>query len=646
MIFQNRKHAGHLLAKKLDGFKGKNNIVLALPRGGVPVAAEIAAALDSPLEVLVVRKIGAQEDPDLAVGALCESSEPLWNEYFLSRFDLKPSDISEAVSFEKDRIRQQIEIFRDGRPLPNLKGKNIILVDDGLATGMTMSAAIGYLRQKSVADIVIAVPVAATSAIRKLRNQVAAAVALEERVDLNSVGYWYQDFSQVSNQEVLRLLKKNHQQATVLRNLDPSNQLDEAIENEMIAIRKDADLDGLIQSLKNNRVVMLGESSHGTKEFYEMRMRISQRLIAEHGFKFIAVEGDWPDASRLHQYIQTGAGGSAKAVLLRNHRWPTWMWANQETIHLAEWMRKHQAGFYGLDIYSLFESMNEVIGYIKKTEPNQLADFEKRYSCFDPFAGDEIAYARSLLQYAPGCEREVLQNLKVLLSRRIDESVKDSDALFNSQQNAITVANAESYYRAMLSGDASSWNIRDSHMLDTLDRLLERGGEGAKAVVWAHNSHIGDYRATDMEAAGYVNLGGLARQNYGSDNVALVGFGTYDGEVLAAAAWGRPEQVMSLPPAIPESYEHYFHKVAVKHHLNEFYILLEDRTHSPFAKPRGHRAVGVVYDPRHELRGNYVPTELSKRYDAFVFIDHTQALHSLHSVFATGEVPETWPSGQ
>lgn len=423
-------------------------------------------------------------------------------------------------------------------------------------------------------------------------------------------------------------------------------QLENAIVNSLIALRTEDDLDFLVQSIKDKRVVMLGESSHGTEEFYQIRSEISKRLIQDYGFKFIAVEGDWPDAYRLNKYIQTGQGGSAKNVLMQNHRWPTWMWANEEVVKLAEWMKKNKAGFYGLDVYSLFESIDEVVNYLKKNEPDLAQEMSRRYSCFDPFVGDEISYARSLLRYPPGCESEVLLNLKKLLEIRVKNWAQDGDELFSSQQNARVVANAEAYYRAMIHADDSSWNVRDGHMMDTLDRLLERAGEGAKAIVWAHNTHIGDYRATDMKDAGYVNIGGLARQIYGDENVGLVGFGTYEGEVLAGPAWGAPEQVMPLPAAQAESYEYAFHRAAERKNVSQFFLLFENNKQTPFAKTLGHRAVGVVYDPKHEKRGNYVPTELSKRYDVFVFVDRTHALKSLHAASVRGEFPETWPTGQ
>lgn len=352
-----------------------------------------------------------------------------------------------------------------------------------------------------------------------------------------------------------------------------------------------------------------------------------------------------PDAHRLNKYIQTGEGENARSVLMKSHRWPTWMWANEDIVKLAEWMKNKGSSFYGLDIYSLFESIDEVNKYLKNNYPDLAKEVEQRYACFDPFERDEIAYARSLIKYPIGCEGAVLQNLQKLLKMRIKNIGSNGDELFNTKQNAHTIANAEAYYRSMLSADPSSWNIRDGHMMETLDRLLERAGEGAKAIVWAHNTHIGDYRATDMKEHGYANLGGLARLSYGEENVALVSFGSYQGEVLAGAAWGGPEIIMPLPPAHDKSFESYFHKVALKQRTNQFYLIMKENTHSALSLKLGHRAVGVVYNSQHESRGNFVPTELSKRYDSFIFIDKTHALKSLHSVAVRGEFPETWPSG-
>ncbi len=421
--------------------------------------------------------------------------------------------------------------------------------------------------------------------------------------------------------------------------------IESVLRDSVQALRNPKDLAPLIERLKNKRVVMLGEASHGTHEYYQMRRILSQKLIEEHGFRFIAVEGDWPDAERLHQYIQSGQGQNARSVLLRNHRWPTWMWANEDIVRLAEWMHTRNAGFYGLDVYSLFDSISEVLRYYRNYQPDLAQEISRRYACFEPFQFDEISYTRSLIHDPAGCEQEVLLNLQKTLKLRVQNIEVHSNALFSAQQNARIIANAESYYRAMLGGDASSWNVRDGHMMETLDNLLEREGESAKAIVWAHNTHVGDYRATDMKAGGYINIGGLARQSYGEDNVALVGFGSFEGEVLAGRTWGAPEEVMKLPQAPAGTYEHHFHQVAQEMKANRLYLDLTEHAHGPLAHTRGHRAVGVVYNPAHEVRGNYVPTELSRRYDHFIFVDRTTALKSLHGFSVKGEFPETWPSG-
>lgn len=672
MIFQNRKHAGELLANKLLKYKSttkdttksttQNVVVLALPCGGVPLAVEIAKSLQAPLDVLIVRKIGAPFNAELAVGAICENEEPIFNMQALSKAGLEPDDMKPIADSEKKEVQRQINVFRQGRGLIDTAGKTAIIVDDGLATGATLKAAIKYLKKKGVSHLVVAVPVAPSGSARVIREKVDEFIILEERQDLFSVGQWYKDFSQISDKEVLVFLnsqpgiKSSQEAKSSGRDLAAEN-LKKSIAKAMIKIGKEDDFDLLIASVKEARVVMLGEATHGTLEYYRVRAQISQRLIKDHGFKFIAVEGDWPDAYRLHQYIQTGKGGNARSVLMHNHRWPTWMWANEEIVKLAEWMRNTGAGFYGLDVYSLFESIDMVTKYLKKNYPKLAEEIERRYACLASFEGDEIAYAKSLVKYPAGCENEVLLNLQELLKIRLEDmtanSRQNSDELFAAKQNAHIIANAEAYYRSMLRADASAWNIRDGHMMETLDRLLENSGEGGKAIVWAHNTHIGDYRATDMKSEGYINLGGLARLSYGNENVALVGFGSYQGKVLAASTWDGPEKIMDLSPAQEESYENYFHKVAVENKTNQFYILLNKGNQDLLVQLSGkqlkhrlkHRAIGVVYNPIQEFRGNYVPTDLTKQYDSFIFIDKTHALKSLYTVYAHGEFPETWPTG-
>ena len=407
------------------------------------------------------------------------------------------------------------------------------------------------------------------------------------------------------------------------------------------------DLHSLAERIAENRVVMLGEATHGSSEFYSYRAILSEILIREYGFDFVAVEGDWPDASRLRRYTKNGEGKDARSALKQIQRWPRWMWANEEAVSFAEVLRYHQCGFYGLDVYSLYESITEVMRYLEKVNPQLASRVGERYDCLNRFKGNEIAYTQSLLGGEKGCEEEVVSSLEDLLCMRVELENDDGELLFDTQQNARVVKNAEKYYHTMLQGGVESWNVRDHHMQDTLEQLLDHYGPKSKAIVWAHNTHVGDYRATDMLADGYVNLGGLARQQFGSKNVALVGFGTYQGSVVAAHAWGAREEIMKIPPAKQGSLEDYCHQVALKLGSNNYYLYFDDELRDgPLTTVLGHRAVGVVYNPIHENRSQYVPTIVTERYDAFVHIDRTQALQSLAGKNQHGVIPETWPAGQ
>jgi erythromycin esterase len=439
-------------------------------------------------------------------------------------------------------------------------------------------------------------------------------------------------------------------------NLTPENSnldlISRAVERQALPLRDKKDLKLLLQRLSSAKIVMLGEASHGTQEFYEWRRLISQELIAHHGFHFIAVEGDWPACYQLNRFVKGEIPGNAKDALSNFQRWPTWMWANTDIIELAHWLRYHnqevgsidQAGFYGLDVYSLFESIEEVLKQCEKLSPTLAAKIRDRYECFEAFNRDERFYAKSLSNFPEGCEDEVLNNLRDLLQLRVDK-IRQSESLFDAQQNARIVANAESYYRAMVLGGEDSWNIRDRHMMDTLDSLLKHSGPDSKAIVWAHNTHIGDYRATDMVTQGQVNIGGLAREKYGNSQVQLVGFSTYEGKTTASRAWNGPTLSTTVPPAMLGSYEAVFHQVAKRSRMDNFILPLRDKSEEALARVLGHRAIGVVYNPLTERYGNYVPTSLSNRYDAMIFLDHTHALTALPQKFNRKDIPETWPQG-
>jgi erythromycin esterase-like protein len=430
-------------------------------------------------------------------------------------------------------------------------------------------------------------------------------------------------------------------------------QLAEFVRDLALPLRGAADLDPLLERIGVARSVLLGEASHGTAEYYEWRAVLSRRLILEKGFSFIAVEGDWPDCYRVNRYVKgmTGAGGSAREVLHAFERWPTWMWANEEIIVLAEWLREHndalpedqRVGFFGLDVYSLWESLYAIMRYLHETDPAALPAAWKAFRCFEPYGEDVQRYARATRFVPNTCEKEVVHLLAELRRKATEYRVGGGEAFFQAEQNALVLKNAEAYYRAMVQGGPESWNVRDRHMTETLERLMKHHGPAAKAIVWEHNTHVGDARFTDMAEEGMVNVGELARERFGGEGVVLVGFGAYLGSVIAGREWEAPMEEMLVPPAREGSWEDVMHRAGEDDKL----LLFDAASRSgPMLAGRGHRAIGVVYHPEFERYGNYVPTVLPRRYDAFLYLDETHALHPLHlPVRHEGEVAETYPTG-
>lgn len=426
----------------------------------------------------------------------------------------------------------------------------------------------------------------------------------------------------------------------------------DGVREHALPLNDEGDLEPLLERIGDARIVLLGEASHGTHEYYVWRDRISRRLIAEKGFRFIAVEGDWPDCYTVNTFAKgrDDFGASAREVLHAFARWPTWMWANREVVELAGWLRDfnrdrpeaEKAGFYGLDVYSLWESMDVVTRYLERVDP-QLAERARRaYGCFDPYDEDVQEYAWATRMVPADCEDEVVATLAELRRKGPDFRRDDPEAYFNADQNALVARNAERYYRAMIRGGAASWNVRDTHMMETLDRLLQHHGPASKAIVWEHNTHVGDARATDMARAGMVNIGQLAREAYGSE-VVIAGFSTHRGSVIAGEQWGAPMRRIAVPEARAGSWEDVLHRAGAEDKL----LLLDGFDEVEGAlEPRGHRAIGVVYRPEREAFGNYVPTVLPYRYDAMLYVDRTHALHPLHLKEEDGrDPPETYPSG-
>jgi erythromycin esterase len=423
-----------------------------------------------------------------------------------------------------------------------------------------------------------------------------------------------------------------------------------------LPLRDDHDLDPLLDRIGDARFVLVGEASHGTHEFYEWRARLTRRLVAELGFDLVAVEGDWPDCYEISRCV-TGdpeAPADPLEVLQRFERWPTWMWANQEVLDFTRWLRTHNSarptdervGFYGLDVYSLWESLRAVIGYLREHEPDQVASALEAWRCFEPYAEDPQAYARATRLVPTGCELEVVTLLTDLLTRASTGPEGGRDTQFAAEQNARAAVGAEAYYRAMVRGGPESWNVRDTHMADTLDELVRHHeasrSRPAKAVVWEHNTHVGDARFTDMSDAGMVNVGQLVRERRGEDDTVLVGFAGHRGSVVAGDEWGRPARRMTVPPARAGSTEAMLHEQVPGERA---LFVFPDEQAGWLAEERAHRAIGVVYSSTAERWGNYVPTVIGRRYDALLWFDESRALEPLGGVRSRGEEMETWPYG-
>lgn len=420
------------------------------------------------------------------------------------------------------------------------------------------------------------------------------------------------------------------------------------------------DYDELLELVGDARFVLLGEATHGTHEFYEERARITQRLIEEKGFHAVAVEADWPDAYRVNRYVRgQGADADADAALSGFTRFPNWMWRNTDVAAFVEWLRAHnqrdapggrQVGFYGLDLYSLFTSMQEVLGYLDKVDPQAARVARERYACFDHYQEDSQHYGYSAnLNLSASCEEGVIEQLHQLHGRHYEYVQKDGgeDAFFYAQQNARLVKNAEAYYRTMFRGRVSSWNLRDSHMAETLDALarhLSRDGEPAKIVVWEHNSHIGDARATEVGELGEWNVGELARKAY-DGQTRLIGFSTYEGFVTAASEWDGPAEHKRVRPGMPGSYEELLHNTGIERFLLP--LRGDNPAREALMQRRLERAIGVIYLPRTERQSHYFSAQMAVQFDAVIHIDRTTAVTPLDpgGGWHGGEPPETYPGG-
>lgn len=410
-------------------------------------------------------------------------------------------------------------------------------------------------------------------------------------------------------------------------------------------------LDALLDRIGNSRVVLIGEASHGTAEFYRFRARITRELIERKGFNIVATESDWPDAARLDHYVRdlTTPPSEWRAFT----RFPTWMWRNTEVQKFVEWLRRHNAGiaqpgervgFYGLDLYSMYTSIDEVLGYLEAVDPEAAEEARERYGCLTPWERDPATYGRAATsgRYRK-CQRDVVNILTALMERQVEYSNRDGDSFLDAVQNARLVANAEEYYRSLYDGYADSWNLRDSHMFDTLTSLLQHRGEAGKIVVWEHNSHIGNAAATDMRARGQHNVGQLCRQAFG-DNAYLIGMGTHTGNVAAASDWGGEMEVMNVVPSLAGSWERLCHDTGIPAFIAPVRHHAPRELHRRLIEERPERAIGVIYRPRTERASHYFHARLGEQFDEYVWFDETTAVTPLDSRVLEG-MPDTYPFG-
>ncbi|MFL5760956.1 MAG: erythromycin esterase family protein [Thermomicrobiales bacterium] len=676
--YHDRRQAGEYLGTLLRKFANRSDvIVLALPRGGVPVGYEVADALNAPFDVFLVRKLGVPGHEEFAFGAIASGGVRVINEEVVQALGISDDVIEAVAAAEQRELSRRERLYWGSRPLPDVGGRTAILVDDGLATGSTMHAAAEALRAEGAARVVAAVPVGSPAVCEALGDVVDDIVCGTTPEPFYAVGLWYDEFGQTSDEEVQSLLAKaQERELGASSSSDPTATSRSAsvpsVSREVDAVRRLArpfaankgDYDAVLELIGDARYVLVGEASHGTHEFYQERAELTKRLIVEKGFTAVAAEADWPDAYRVNRYVRAASNDANSDQALSDFkRFPQWMWRNTVVLDFVEWLRSYndgvksevsKAGFYGLDLYSLHASIEAVIGYLERVDPEAAGRARRRYACFDHFGDDAqmYGYATSMGAAEP-CEDEVVNQLVELQRRAAELAQRDGfvaeDEFFFAEQNARLAKNAEAYYRSMFRGRISSWNLRDQHMAETLDALvahLSKRSKNAKVVVWAHNSHLGDARATQMGVEGELNLGQLVRERH-ADESFLAGFSTNRGTVSAASDWGAPVERKRVRPGLRGSYEDLFHDVGSGEPGPRFFLPLGGQSDEldQLRQPRLQRAIGVIYRPETERFSHYFLARLADQFDLLMHIDESTALEPLEwtAGWEAGEPPETYP---
>jgi erythromycin esterase-like protein/predicted phosphoribosyltransferase len=661
-VFRDRREAGQVLAALLGQHGEQGVVVLGLPRGGVPVAYEVAAALEAPLDVFIVRKLGVPGHEELAFGAIASGDVVVLNDDVVRATDLSPDVIERVARDEGRELERREAAYREGRAPLDVVGHVVIVVDDGLATGASMRAAVLALRRQRPKRIIVAVPAAPESTCEELAVEADEVVCATAPTPFFAVGQSYWDFTQTTDEEVRDLLRDSSTRRP--RAVDRSVEIVRALRATLEPLEGTAlDRSALLELVGDARFVLIGEGSHGTHEFYDARARMTRWLIEDKGFAAVAIEGDWPDAHRVDRHVRgRGRDATAEEALRGFERFPTWMWRNSVVVEFVRWLRAHndqvaderlKAGFYGLDLYSLYRSIEEIIAYLERVDPEAAIRAQERYACFEHYRNEAQEYGfAAAFGAGASCQQQVVDQLVDLRRRAVDHVRQDGllveEQAFHAEQNARTVRDAEEYYRSMFGDQASSWNLRDRHMADTLDALAEhlskQRGEPARIVVWAHNSHVGDARATEVAAQGQLNLGQLVRERHDGD-CRTIGLTTFTGTVTAADSWGAPADRKRVRPALRDSYERLLHDAQEPAFSLDF--TRRSRARELLQSPRLHRAIGVIYRPRTERQSHYLLAHLPDQFDAVIHIDETRAVEPLERTarWDEGEVPETFPSG-
>lgn len=653
MRFRDRVDAGAHVAAALSLYGRRSDVVVAaLHPSALPIAVEVARRLDVPLVVLPAVPFDVPDYPGLVLGALAPGGIEVVDRRLISALDIPDAAVRQAAARAHMGLDRGALSFAPA-DIP-ARAHTVVIVEDGLIVSTVVEAAALAFRQKGAARVIVAAPVGRKDVCARAAIVADEVVCLVTPDPFGSIRDAFEVFPDVSPDDVRRLAAGGRAAGPA----DPAN----VVRRRALSLAGErSDYDALLDGIGDARIVLLGEATHGTHEFYRERAIITRRLIDEKHFAAVAVEADWPDAYRVNRYVR-GAGPDEEAAdaLGGFRRFPQWMWRNADVLDFVGWLRAHndslpgerRTGFYGLDLYSLRESIEAVLGYLQKVDPEAAERARRRYGCFDRFDGEMQEYTYAMcLGLTPSCERDVIAQLVDLHRRRAEYASRDGriapDDYFFAEQNARLIRNAEEYYRGMLGGRAESWNLRDRHMAGTLRDLvgfLEHGRADTRVVVWAHNSHIGDARATEMGEQGELTLGQLARDAYGPAAV-LVGFTTSTGTVTAASDWDGPAHRKEVRPPLPGSYEQLFQETGITRFLLP--IRAEPELATVLSKPRLERAIGVLYLPRSERASHYFHADIASQFDYVLHFDRTRAVEPLERTaeWEAGELAETWPSG-